>query len=326
MVMAFSTGKGVAATLLHTLIDAGLARYEDRVADHWPEFAAAGKDDVTIRQVLSHRAGLYRLTDMIDDFWHVLNFDEMARRVAAAHPAHRPGEASGYHAISFSWLAGELIQRIGKGTLAALLEERIVKKLNLDGAYFGLPDHEFVRCAELVSPREPTTLSYHALGAVAPLTWLATAGRIRLDDTRAALLVPSTRGLSWNDRRLRSACLPSSTGVFTARSLARVYTALLDDSLLKATTRKLVREVQGTSRDRVTGVIPHWRLGYHGMRIGGRFLPEAFGHCGYRGTGSFADPNSGIAFAYVHNAKAGLDPLGGGRFEKLAAAVLRCAA
>lgn len=331
LVMAFSTGKGIAATLLHTLVDAGLADYEDRVADHWPEFARAGKADVTIRQLLSHRAGLYRLGDMIDDFWQILDFEAMAARVAAAAPAHVPGAASGYHGISFSWLLGELLQRVGKKSVAELLHERIVAPLQLDGAYFGLPESETARCAELVSAEEPLTLGHHALGLAAPIARALSLGRVRLDDLRSALVLPAAGGMSWNDLRLRRASLLSSTGVFTARALARVYAALAEGgsldrtTLLSARVAAAAQQIQSRERDRVMGIAPEWRLGYHGIQRGGRFVPGAFGHCGYRGTGAFADPARRLSFAYLHNAKAGVHPMGEGRFQKLLGVALDCA-
>jgi CubicO group peptidase (beta-lactamase class C family) len=325
LVMAFSTGKGVAATLFHSLVDEGLADYDDRVARHWPEFASEGKQDITIRQLLSHGAGLYRLGEMVDDFWHVLDFEAMARRVAAARPAHRPGDGTGYHGITYSWALGELLRRVGKRPVPQLLKERLVDRLGLDGAYFGLPEHEFARCAELVGAQEPLTFFHHALGAVAPLVRTASVGRVRLDELRASLVLPAAGGLSWNDPRLRRACLLSSTGVFTARSLAHLYGSLGDGRLLSPRTLAAASSVQSVTADRVTGIRSDWRLGYHGIQLRGRFVPHAFGHCGYRGTGAFVEPTRKLGFAFVHNTKSGLGPMGGARFERLAERALKCA-
>lgn len=335
MVMAFSTGKGCAALLMHLLVDAGLASYEDRVVDHWPEFAsgpaARVKQTITLRHVLSHRAGLFRLADMIDDLWAVLDFEAMVERLEQAVPAHVPGAASGYHGISYSWLLGELLQRIGGKRIDPLMRERLIEPLGLDGAYFGLPEHELTRCAELASAYEPITLGHHALSLAHPLVRTLSLGRVQLDDLRAALVLPVSKRLSWNDPRLRRACVLSSTGVFTARSLARMYAVLasggvLDgQTVLSAATLGAIQRVQSHELDRVMRIAPHWRLGYHGIQVGGRFVPNAFGHCGYRGSGAFADPSRQLAFAYVHNAKAGAHPMGGSRFQRLARVALSCA-
>jgi CubicO group peptidase (beta-lactamase class C family) len=325
-VMGFSCGKGVAATLLHTLVDEGRADYDAPVAEYWPEFASAGKAAITLRQLLSHQAGLYRLTDIVSDFWSALDFSAMAERMAAARPAHAPGEAIGYHAITFSWLVGELIQRIGGARLAAQLEARIARPLALDGLYFGLPEEEFARCAELMQAHEPLTLFHTGIGVAAPLVRALSLGRVRLDDLRASLVPPASGLLlSWNDRRLRRACLPSSTGVFTARALAGMYAGLLDGRLLSPRGLASASAVQVHGRDRVVNIQHEWRLGYHGIRIVGRESASVFGHCGYRGTGAFADPERELSFAFLHNAKDGLDALGGPRFQRLAALALACA-
>ncbi len=331
LVMAFSTGKGVASTLFHTLVDAGLARYDDRVAQHWPEFADNGKERITIRQLLSHRAGLHRLGDMIDDFWQVLGFEAMARNVARAKPAPLPEDGSGYHGISYSWVLGELLQRVGKKSVAALLHERLVVPLQLDGAYFGAPEPELLRCADHKSARELMTIGHHALGFAAPAVHALSRGRVSLDDVRKAMVLPVSSAMSWNDPRLRRACILSSTGLFTARSLARVYAMLAQGGqldgvrVLSPATVTALQEVQCQGIDCVMGLSPQWRLGYHGIQLGGRFVPGAFGHCGYRGNGAFADTQRALSFAYVHNAKAGIHPMGEGRFQQLMRVALRCA-
>jgi CubicO group peptidase (beta-lactamase class C family) len=331
LVMGFSSGKGCAATLMHALVDRELAHYDDPVAKHWPEFARAGKEAITIRHVLSHGAGLYRLSDMVSDFWQILDFERMVKRVEDARPAHAPGDGSGYHGISFSWTLGELLRRVGKKPVAELLREHLVQPLALDGAYFGLPEHEFERCAELLWDYEPMTLGYHALGVVHPLARALSLGRLGTDNLRSALVVPARGGVSWNDRRLRSACLLSSTGVFTARSLASIYAPLANGGkhagrpFLSSRTLEALQQVQSTGRDRVTGVPSMWRLGYHGIQTEKGFVPDALGHCGYRGTGAFADPRRGLSFAFLHNAKGSSHPMGGDRFQRLAQLALDCA-
>ena len=86
-----------------------------------------------------------------------------------------------------------------------------------------------------------------------------------------------------------------------------------------------MQQIQSTGRDRVTGVSSMWRLGYHGIQTADGFVPGALGHCGYRGTGAFADPSRGLSFAFLHNAKGSSHPMGGGRFQRLAQLALECA-
>ena len=88
--MGFSSGKGCAATLMHVLVDRGLADYDDPVAKHWPEFAGGGKAAITIRHVLSHGAGLYRLSDMVSDFWEILDFEADGEAGRERAPGPRP--------------------------------------------------------------------------------------------------------------------------------------------------------------------------------------------------------------------------------------------
>lgn len=100
MAMSFSTSKGIVSTLLHQLVDRGLISYDDRVADHWPEFAAAGKSEITVRQVLTHRAGLPHLRQLVSDAEQLLDWDRMVEALAAARPRIRPGGRSAYHALT----------------------------------------------------------------------------------------------------------------------------------------------------------------------------------------------------------------------------------
>jgi CubicO group peptidase (beta-lactamase class C family) len=235
----------------------------------------------------------------------------MVARLERAEPVHAPGAASGYHGISFSWLIGGLVQRLSGRPISRVLQERLVAPLGLDGAYFGLPEHELDRCAELVSSRERMNVAHRVLGVAHPLVHALSRGKLGLDDLRAALVLPASQPLCWNDPRLRRACVPSSTGVFTARSFARMYAALAGDGsidgvrLVSPGTVRMLRELQSSEdeRDRVTGVSSQWR----------------------RGLGAFAVPDRELAFAFLHNARSSLDPMGGARFQRLARVALACA-
>src|SRR5262249_42411849 len=125
LALCYSTTKGVAATLLHVLADRGLLDYSAPVARYWPEFAAAGKAQITVRQVLCHEAGLYRIRDLVDHARRLLDWDYMVERLAAAPPCHAPGAAHGYHGLTFGFLVGELIQRVTGARFRDVLAEEL---------------------------------------------------------------------------------------------------------------------------------------------------------------------------------------------------------
>jgi CubicO group peptidase (beta-lactamase class C family) len=111
MAPSFSTSKGVAATLVHILVDRGVLDYEDRVAKHWPEFAQNGKGRITLRQVLAHQSGLYHIRQMIDRADRMLDWEYMVHAIERARPIHPPGARTGYHGLTFGFLVGEILQR-----------------------------------------------------------------------------------------------------------------------------------------------------------------------------------------------------------------------
>ena len=152
MAMSFSTSKGVVSTLIHILADRALLDYDDPVARHWPEFAQAGKQDITIRDVLTHRAGLPGIRSLIDGGERILDWNFMVEALARATPMLRPGSTSAYHALTYGWLAGEIVQRVAGRPLPQVLREELAEPLGLDGLYIGAPPSAIARAATLPSP------------------------------------------------------------------------------------------------------------------------------------------------------------------------------
>src|SRR5262245_44615163 len=149
---SFSTTKGVASTLLHVFADRGQVDYDARVADYWPEFAQAGKDAITVRQLLCHEAGLYAIADVVEHASEMLDWEQMVRRLSAAKPRHAPGAAHGYHALTYGWLVGELVRRVaGMKPIGELFATELAAPLGLDGLYCGVPTDQQQRCAQLFS-------------------------------------------------------------------------------------------------------------------------------------------------------------------------------
>jgi CubicO group peptidase (beta-lactamase class C family) len=328
---SFSTSKGVVATLLHILVEQGRADYDDPVAVHWPEFGCRGKDAITIRQALSHQAGLYRITELISKPSEMLDWQHMKSLVAAATPVHAPGDGSGYHGFTFGWLVGGLIEEIAGKPLPTVLRELLVEPLGLDGMYIGMPASELHRRALLVhgTARPPRALPewrqtmHEWLDA-----GLGTLG-VELGEFQAALN-PFTEPFDWNAPETVQAVIPAANGQFTARSLARMYAMLAEGGeldgvrlLSDARVRELGR-IQVAGRDRVLFIPMHWRLGYHRVFTVGVSASRAFGHFGYGGSGAFCDPSRRLAVALTRN-RGGGTPIGNRSVPMIARAAIRAA-
>jgi len=326
---SFSTTKGVMSTLVHILVDQGRAGYDDPIAKYWPAFGARGKDRITIRQALTHQAGLYRVTDMIDSPREMLDWQHMLAVVADAEPAHGPDEGHGYHALTYGWLIGGLIEGITGKSLPAVLQEELVDPLGLDGMFIGMPHNELYRRAELTDgvtgprlPREAWQETLHG--------WLQRAlGQLGVELTEFdAALNPFHEAFDWNDPAVVQACIPAANGQFTARSLARMYAMIAEGGELdgvRLLSEQRVREisnVRSRQRDRVLFIPMHWRMGYHRVFTLGVRAPAAFGHYGYGGSGAFCDPERRLAVALTQNYGGG-SPMGNTSMPRIARAAIR---
>lgn len=326
---SFSTTKGVISTLLHILVDQGKAAYDDTIASHWPAFGARGKDRITIRQALCHEAGLYRITDLVTRPSEMLDWAHMKQLIADAAPVHEPGEHNGYHALTYGWLVGGLIEEIAGKPLQAVLQEELVDPLGLDGMFIGMPHNELYRRAELIhgvsEPKGPRPEWQDTLRGWLEAA-LGTLG-VELSEFDAALN-PFTERFDWNDETTVQAVIPAANGQFTARSLARMYAMLANGGELdgvRILSEQRVREisqVHSRTRDRVLFLPMHWRMGYHRAFTLGARAPIAFGHYGYGGSGGFCDPSRELAVAAVLNWGTGT-PMGHGYMPRIARAAIR---
>ncbi|MDE0450369.1 MAG: serine hydrolase [Gammaproteobacteria bacterium] len=310
--LSFSTTKGVASTLLHILVEQGRAAYDDPVTRHWPEFGAQGKDSVTIRQLLCHEAGLYRIADMVEHPDEMLDWEHMIEVVANAAPVHVPGAMHGYHALTYGWLAGGLIESIAQRPFQQVLREELVEPLSLEGMFIGMPPDAMARRATLLDARvEPPELpvdDWRATVRERIETVLSAAG-IELPEFRASLM-PFSEPFDWNGEAVAAAVIPAANGHFTARALARMYAMIANGgeldgaSLLSRATVAEIGRVQNRGRDKVLFVPMQWRLGYHRAFVLGSRVPDAFGHYGYGSSGAFCDPSRNLAVAMVVNSGA----------------------
>ena len=152
----FSTTKAIAALLIARLVDAGKLDYAQPVADVWPEFAQAGKGAITVEQVMSHQEGLSGFPEEMEpSLW--FDWDAICAKLAAMAPLWPPGSASGYHPITFGYLAGEIFRRVDGRTMGAALREDLAGPFGLD-LWIGLPDAEHHRAADLQRPNAVTQL------------------------------------------------------------------------------------------------------------------------------------------------------------------------
>lgn len=343
MSVSYSTTKGVVATALHILADRGELDYDDRVARYWPEFAQAGKEAITLRDVLCHRSGLYDIRTMLAHADELRDWDAMTAALAAAPPAPIPANYSAYQALTFGHIVGEVIQRVSGRPLRDFIADEIAKPLQLDGFYIGAPVDVLERAARLVGRVSRKEIDGTANGRAArkrrqrELLFKGIESALRVTGypanfkrTANALAPHGMAEFDFSADETLQASIPSANGLFTARSLARMYAALANGGALDGTRllseRTLTRatEIQVHGPDQIIIFPMRWRLGYH--RVGtfrGR-LRQAFGHFGYGGSGAWADPRRNMSFAMVLNAGTGT-PLGDLRMLRLNTAMVQCA-
>ncbi len=333
---SFSTTKGVASTLLHILIDKGLADYDDPVAKYWPEFADKGKENITIRTAMYHQAGLYHFNDIVDHGYRLLDWDYMKNALAAAKPAHIPGTQHGYHALTYGFLIGGIIEGITQKPFQQVLDEELSKPLGLNGLYIGLSDDQLKYRAILVTKNYVTGYSKKRdkRKSSKPLRkmgfrTLKLAG-FDFNTFRAALLPDIKEGFNWNDEKVVQAIIPAANGMFTARSLAKMYGMMANGGEIdgvRLMSKERVRgigKVQSRTRDKVLAIPMHWRMGFHRVFAVRAKVPGGFGHYGFGGSGACCDPKRNLSMALTLNSGVGT-PMGETRAASIMGATVRCA-
>jgi CubicO group peptidase (beta-lactamase class C family) len=282
----FSTGKGIVATIIHLLAERGRLGYDEPIAKYWPEFAANGKGDVTVRHALSHTSGLPHLpTNLSYETFH--DWDAVCRWLAAAPPESPAGRELVYHGLNYGWILGELARRVDGRPIAQQVREEICRPLGVEGIYFGLPAGLEGRMAIVEAP--PAEKPKTPPGELSP--WPACIAH-------AALWMNTADG--------RRACVPGANGIMNARSLARHYAALLPGGvdgveLLPASRINVATEFQRPLDH--PEIVTRQGLGYVMGNTGSIFgnRTAAFGHQGYGGSRGFADPATGFAMGIARN-------------------------
>ena len=295
LVNVFSVGKGLVAACTARLVGQGRLDADAPVTRYWPEFGAAGKDLITVRQLLSHQAGLPALRDRMPE-GSMFDWAAMTAALAAERPWWPPGSAHGYHVNTFGFLAGEVTRRATGHTIGALLREEVAQPLGAD-IHIGLPASEHRRVAEFAWPGEWSD------GPV--------PADLPDDELMRHHAYANPSGLSGfgmiNTAAWRAGEIPSANAHATAAGVARVYAALaaggaidgvrvVDSGALAAATAE---QVYG--QDLVLQRPSRFGLGFQLTHPERSFGPGrlAFGHFGAGGSVGFCDPDAGIAFGYV---------------------------
>ncbi len=309
IINVFSTTKGMASMAVLHAASHGLFDFDDLVADYWPEFAAGGKANVTVRQLLSHQAGLSAIDQKLDAA-ALSDPDRMAAALAAQTPSWEPGTRHGYHGISLGWYESELIRRtdpLGR-TVGRYFDDEIAKPLGLD-FWIGLPDsipeHRIARLqADWYRLKMIANISKmprdFVKGFLNPRSLTA-----RTFGNPAMLGKPAR----YNEPTMRRLELPASNGHGTARSIATAYGEFAAGGARLGITPAVAAEVGSAATDPTGGRFDvvmctdtRFSLGYckpwEGFDFG---TPTAFGTPGAGGSVGFADPTRKLGFAYVMN-------------------------
>jgi CubicO group peptidase (beta-lactamase class C family) len=335
-VLVYSATKGPTSACALLLWERGQLDIDAPVAEVWPEFAAAGKEAVTTRHLLTHQGGLPVFDEAIS-FTDCHDPALVAARLAAQAPRWEPGTAHGYHPLTFGWLVGEVIRRVCGRSVGTMLAEEVAGPLGLD-LWIGLPPEREAKVARLapgrfdlagMAPDDPGLIFAAAIMDLESLTFQAFANPPGQFDVE-----------SFNAPELHLAEWPAANGIATARALAAFYGELAEDRLLTAATLDEASRAQVRGPDRVLAVDTAFGLGFSlhsvmsrpgggsiGQSLGGSPVTAhaggSFGHEGAGGSVAFADREHGFGFAYVMNqltASLGADR----RSRRLVEAVYSC--
>jgi CubicO group peptidase (beta-lactamase class C family) len=322
LIPVFSSSKGASAVVISLLVQRGQLDLDETVATYWPEFAKAGKGGVTVRQLLSHQAGLLGV-DGGFAWEEVMAHSALAERLAAQRPFWRPGGGFMYHAVTIGTLADELVRRIDGRPLGQMLRDDVTGPRQID-VWMGTPESEDGRVVRALPPTPDEVTAYIAQSAD------ALSGR---DDLSSASL-PVGGSLDMletvNEVAMRRAGSPAVGALASGRGLAALYASLrhelggcsrllTDDTIGQMSQIQVAGPEMGTGLPVRFGVMfqvpcpPRWPFG----------TPSAFGHDGAGGSLAFCDPGVDIAFGYTVQRL----PLPGGldkRAVELARAIRRC--
>ncbi len=300
LVNVYSTTKGLTAICAHRLVDQGKLDIDAPVSTYWPEFAAAGKEKLPVRYLLSHQAGLPAVRKPLPPE-ALFDWDAMCEALAQQEPWWEPGRKHGYHALTFGWLVGEVIRRITGKTPGTYFRDELARPLGLDAHIGTGPEHDERIASMIASPPPPPGQ---------PNIFLEVINNPESVTAKAFANPPlmSKPGLV-NTREWRAAELPAANGHATARSLARLYGALARggevDGYRVLSPESIARchQEQAMGPDEVLFISTRFGLGFMMSQPGASLGPgpRSFGHPGAGGSLGYADPDAKVGFGYVMN-------------------------
>jgi CubicO group peptidase (beta-lactamase class C family) len=309
LVNVFSSTMGVSSLAVAVAHSQGLFDYDEKVSTYWPEFAQNGKENITVRQLLSHQAGLPAIDEPLNQET-LADLDKLAEALAKQKPAWEPSTKHGYHAITLGWYEGELIRRVDpqKRSLGQFFQNEVAKPLDIE-FYIGLPKD--VPDSQLANIHAP----------LFTFRMLFNMGKLPKEFVKAFVLSPKSltarslsnpkltaKPLKYNLREIRALELPASNGHGNARSIARAYGIFAaggsELGIKPETLQELATPAAPPSSgtfDEVLKLDMSFSLGYCKPSPDFRFgtNEKAFGTPGAGGSFGFADPDAGIGFAYV---------------------------
>jgi CubicO group peptidase (beta-lactamase class C family) len=306
LVLIWSATKGIgSACVLHVLQEHRIG-IDRCVAEFWPEFAQAGKEKITLSQLLSHQAGLCALDARVN----ILDYGAVIRALEVQKPLWLPGTAHGYHARTFGFLLDELVRRIAGKTLSQYWREAFAQPLNLD-LWIGLPERENPRVATIYAAKSgrPPEPKNRQSGSDFYLD-LVTPGTLARKTFSSPYGLQSVSGM--NTPAVRAQPIVSFGGIGSASALAKFYSMLAnggklgEQTFFSEETIAWMTTTLSDGMDRVFQIPTAFSAGFmkdprNAVRRMFGPSPNAFGHPGAGGSHAFADPENRFSFAYVMN-------------------------
>ncbi len=295
LVQVMSATKAVVALASHMLVDRGLLDLDAPVAKYWPEFAAARKEDLPVRHLLSHQAGLADPEQMLPT-GSITQWEVMTAALAAQAPIWTPGEAHGYHVYTFGWLVGEVIRRVSGRTPGQFIREEIARPLGVEFELGVGPEFDS-RIADLV-------LSQRADPGVVDAITRITADLTSLYARAFLPAIPET-SFPHDQRHQRAAEIPAANGHSNSRALATIASALVrnngEDGFRLLSPEALTRATETQAQGPDLVLEEDMRLGLGFMKALPNRPETVFGHPAFGGSLIAADPSIRLGFGYVVN-------------------------
>ncbi|CAF3682773.1 unnamed protein product [Rotaria sp. Silwood1] len=280
--LVYSTTKGIVAMAAAICVQRGLLNYSSLVTEYWPEYGQNGKENTTVADILSHRAGLPYVSSPI---YQYINWTAMIHTLEEQKPLWISGATHGYHSVTYGWLVGELVRRVDpkQRSFGQFIQDEIAGRTQIE-FYIGLPPNLQYRVSPVVPQLQSKSI---------------------LNETMLTLFD------IWNDPKIHQAEIPAAIGISNARSIARLYAAfignikdksgqrLLNDDILKLAIKS---NTPPNEIDLVFQYYSQFAMGFHRYDyVLPSFGPDVFGHHGAGGSIGFAAPSKNLTFAYVMN-------------------------